>query len=162
MQLPSFSLLQILIRFSSSAFTPSILSLSLSPEGVTLSSAQLHGQTHTHTHRKIFLSFFLMFRLSFLSLVPSCSFIAHPHRPLLTSFVMKVIFYSAVILDPGSTGLSLYLYIYILTRVPVPPSGGDSSSSTTGSASPVPNSYDSLEGGSYPGTNSADKHRLIV
>ncbi|XP_071362733.1 protein transport protein Sec24B isoform X2 [Trachinotus anak] len=28
--------------------------------------------------------------------------------------------------------------------------GGDSSSSTTGSASPVPNSYDSLEGGSYP------------
>ncbi|KAK6298997.1 hypothetical protein J4Q44_G00305070 [Coregonus suidteri] len=28
--------------------------------------------------------------------------------------------------------------------------GGDSSSTTTGSASPVPNSYDSLEGGSYP------------
>ncbi|KAL0974263.1 hypothetical protein UPYG_G00217910 [Umbra pygmaea] len=28
--------------------------------------------------------------------------------------------------------------------------GGDSSSSTTASASPVPNSYDSLEGGSYP------------
>ncbi|KAM9835223.1 protein transport protein Sec24B [Syngnathus typhle] len=28
--------------------------------------------------------------------------------------------------------------------------GGDTSSSTTGSASPVPNSYDSLEGGSYP------------
>uniref|UniRef100_A0A8C7UBA3 SEC24 homolog B, COPII coat complex component n=1 Tax=Oncorhynchus mykiss TaxID=8022 RepID=A0A8C7UBA3_ONCMY len=35
----------------------------------------------------------------------------------------------------------------------LPPfSGGDSSSTTTGSASPVPNSYDSLEGGSYPGT----------
>ncbi|XP_039975972.1 protein transport protein Sec24B isoform X3 [Xiphias gladius] len=30
--------------------------------------------------------------------------------------------------------------------------GGDTSSSTTGSASPVPNSYDSLEGGSYPDT----------
>uniref|UniRef100_A0A672FX05 Protein transport protein Sec24B-like n=1 Tax=Salarias fasciatus TaxID=181472 RepID=A0A672FX05_SALFA len=29
--------------------------------------------------------------------------------------------------------------------------GVDSSSSTTGSASPVPNSYDSLEGGSFPG-----------
>ncbi|XP_029917688.1 protein transport protein Sec24B isoform X2 [Myripristis murdjan] len=28
--------------------------------------------------------------------------------------------------------------------------GGDTSSSTTGSASPVPNSYDSIEGGSYP------------
>ncbi|KAM9377489.1 protein transport protein Sec24B [Pholidichthys leucotaenia] len=28
--------------------------------------------------------------------------------------------------------------------------GGDTSSSTTGSASPVPNSYDSLEGGSFP------------
>ncbi|XP_023249387.1 protein transport protein Sec24B-like isoform X1 [Seriola lalandi dorsalis] len=28
--------------------------------------------------------------------------------------------------------------------------GGDTSSSTTGSASPVPNSYDSLEGGNYP------------
>ncbi|KAM8732735.1 protein transport protein Sec24B isoform 1-T1 [Acanthopagrus schlegelii] len=28
--------------------------------------------------------------------------------------------------------------------------GGDTSSSSTGSASPVPNSYDSLEGGSYP------------
>ncbi|KAM9849631.1 protein transport protein Sec24B [Aulostomus maculatus] len=28
--------------------------------------------------------------------------------------------------------------------------GGDTSSSTTGSASPVPNNYDSLEGGSYP------------
>ncbi|XP_041845495.1 protein transport protein Sec24B [Melanotaenia boesemani] len=28
--------------------------------------------------------------------------------------------------------------------------GGDTSSSTTGSASPVPNRYDSLEGGSYP------------
>ncbi|XP_041696595.2 protein transport protein Sec24B isoform X2 [Coregonus clupeaformis] len=28
--------------------------------------------------------------------------------------------------------------------------GGDSSSTTTGSVSPVPNSYDSLEGGSYP------------
>ncbi|XP_017285258.1 protein transport protein Sec24B isoform X2 [Kryptolebias marmoratus] len=28
--------------------------------------------------------------------------------------------------------------------------GGDSSSSSTGSASPVPNNYDSLEGGSYP------------
>ncbi|KAM3866754.1 protein transport protein Sec24B [Diretmus argenteus] len=28
--------------------------------------------------------------------------------------------------------------------------GGDTSSSTTGSASPVPNSFDSLEGGSYP------------
>ncbi|XP_057205643.1 protein transport protein Sec24B isoform X3 [Triplophysa rosa] len=28
--------------------------------------------------------------------------------------------------------------------------GGDSSSTTTGSASPVPNSYESLEGGSYP------------
>ncbi|KAM6923524.1 protein transport protein Sec24B [Xenentodon cancila] len=28
--------------------------------------------------------------------------------------------------------------------------GGDTSSSTTGTASPVPNSYDSLEGGSYP------------
>ncbi|XP_035600404.1 protein transport protein Sec24B-like isoform X5 [Oncorhynchus keta] len=28
--------------------------------------------------------------------------------------------------------------------------GGDSSSTTTGSASPVPNSYDSLEGGNYP------------
>lgn len=30
-------------------------------------------------------------------------------------------------------------------------SGGDTSSSSTGSASPVPNSYDSLEGGNYPG-----------
>uniref|UniRef100_W5K921 SEC24 homolog B, COPII coat complex component n=1 Tax=Astyanax mexicanus TaxID=7994 RepID=W5K921_ASTMX len=32
--------------------------------------------------------------------------------------------------------------------------GGDSSSTTTGSASPVPNSYESLEGGSYPGPSS--------
>uniref|UniRef100_A0A6Q2YK94 SEC24 homolog B, COPII coat complex component n=1 Tax=Esox lucius TaxID=8010 RepID=A0A6Q2YK94_ESOLU len=31
-----------------------------------------------------------------------------------------------------------------------PPPGGDSSSTTTDSVSPVPNSYDSLEGGSYP------------
>ncbi|XP_068181019.1 protein transport protein Sec24B [Antennarius striatus] len=31
-----------------------------------------------------------------------------------------------------------------------PVCGGDTSSSSTGSASPVPNSYDSLEGGSYP------------
>ncbi|XP_076844603.1 protein transport protein Sec24B isoform X2 [Brachyhypopomus gauderio] len=30
--------------------------------------------------------------------------------------------------------------------------GGDSSSTTTGSASPVPNSYESLEGGTYPGS----------
>ncbi|XP_066498556.1 protein transport protein Sec24B isoform X2 [Hoplias malabaricus] len=33
--------------------------------------------------------------------------------------------------------------------------GGDSSSTTTGSASPVPNSYESLEGGSYSGSSSA-------
>ncbi|XP_052005623.1 protein transport protein Sec24B-like isoform X1 [Xyrauchen texanus] len=33
--------------------------------------------------------------------------------------------------------------------------GGDSSSTTTGSASPVPNSYESLEGGSYPADLSA-------
>ncbi|XP_072549207.1 protein transport protein Sec24B isoform X2 [Salminus brasiliensis] len=32
--------------------------------------------------------------------------------------------------------------------------GGDSSSTTTGSASPVPNSYESLEGGSYSGSSS--------
>ncbi|KAL7849855.1 hypothetical protein SRHO_G00192040 [Serrasalmus rhombeus] len=32
--------------------------------------------------------------------------------------------------------------------------GGDSSSTTTGSASPVPNSYESLEGGSYTGSSS--------
>uniref|UniRef100_A0A665VTC7 SEC24 homolog B, COPII coat complex component n=1 Tax=Echeneis naucrates TaxID=173247 RepID=A0A665VTC7_ECHNA len=32
----------------------------------------------------------------------------------------------------------------------LPYSGGETSSSTTGSASPLPNSYDSLEGGSYP------------
>ncbi|XP_035382170.1 protein transport protein Sec24B isoform X1 [Electrophorus electricus] len=32
--------------------------------------------------------------------------------------------------------------------------GGDSSSTTTGSASPVPNSYESLEGGIYPGSSS--------
>uniref|UniRef100_A0A7N8WXI2 SEC24 homolog B, COPII coat complex component n=1 Tax=Mastacembelus armatus TaxID=205130 RepID=A0A7N8WXI2_9TELE len=35
--------------------------------------------------------------------------------------------------------------------------GGDTSSSTTGSASPVPNSYDSLEGGSYPGITTMTK-----
>lgn len=34
---------------------------------------------------------------------------------------------------------------------PVFSAGGDTSSSSTGTASPVPNSYDSLEGGSYPG-----------
>uniref|UniRef100_A0A6Q2YVS7 SEC24 homolog B, COPII coat complex component n=1 Tax=Esox lucius TaxID=8010 RepID=A0A6Q2YVS7_ESOLU len=38
-----------------------------------------------------------------------------------------------------------------------PPPGGDSSSTTTDSVSPVPNSYDSLEGGSYPGEHRTPK-----
>uniref|UniRef100_A0A3P9BQV6 SEC24 homolog B, COPII coat complex component n=1 Tax=Maylandia zebra TaxID=106582 RepID=A0A3P9BQV6_9CICH len=44
----------------------------------------------------------------------------------------------------------------------LPLAGGDTSSSSTGSASPVPNSYDSLEGGSYPGTCSSqtDSHLM--
>uniref|UniRef100_A0A8C8MHQ1 SEC24 homolog B, COPII coat complex component n=1 Tax=Oncorhynchus tshawytscha TaxID=74940 RepID=A0A8C8MHQ1_ONCTS len=40
--------------------------------------------------------------------------------------------------------------VFLFLPPPSPLSGGDSSSTTTGSASPVPNSYDSLEGGSYP------------
>ncbi|XP_054453497.1 protein transport protein Sec24B isoform X2 [Anoplopoma fimbria] len=36
--------------------------------------------------------------------------------------------------------------------------GGDTSSSSTGSASPVPNSYDNLEGGSYPDSMPPSNH----
>lgn len=47
---------------------------------------------------------------------------------------------------------SLLFYVrFLILCVFLPLSGGDTSSSTTGSASPVPNSYDSLEGGNYPG-----------
>ncbi|CAG5988680.1 unnamed protein product [Menidia menidia] len=46
----------------------------------------------------------------------------------------------------------LYVLALLKQSVILWAAGGDTSSSTTGSASPVPNSYDSLEGGSYPGT----------
>lgn len=52
------------------------------------------------------------------------------------------------------TVLRMYWDIYTLP-VSLHLLGGDTSSSSTGSASPVPNNYDSLEGGSYPGTPSS-------
>lgn len=44
------------------------------------------------------------------------------------------------------------VFVCSVSRLSLCSSGGDTSSSSTGTASPVPNSYDSLEGGSYPGT----------
>uniref|UniRef100_A0A8D3CNF9 SEC24 homolog B, COPII coat complex component n=1 Tax=Scophthalmus maximus TaxID=52904 RepID=A0A8D3CNF9_SCOMX len=59
-----------------------------------------------------------------------------------------------VLHSPSIICLLSYFSLLSFTRFILslrPSSGGDTSSSTTGSASPVPNSYDSLEGGNYPG-----------
>ncbi len=61
---------------------------------------------------------------------------------------------------------SIFLF-FLCVFLTLPLSGGDSSSSSTGSASPVPHSYDSLEGGSYPGmfgsqTNCLNKRQTRV
>uniref|UniRef100_A0A669DXQ0 SEC24 homolog B, COPII coat complex component n=1 Tax=Oreochromis niloticus TaxID=8128 RepID=A0A669DXQ0_ORENI len=61
---------------------------------------------------------------------------------------------------------SLSVFSFIITEFHFFPSlflsGGDTSSSSTGSASPVPNSYDSLEGGSYPGTCSSQTDSVCL
>ena len=99
----------------------------------------------------ILLSFLLFFYPSILSFNLASSVVLH--------FAISMdIFISFITLPVLQPVFAIFVSVFNSFYIPLPLSGGDTSSSSTGSASPVPNSYDSLEGGSYPGMFQSQTH----